>query len=266
MDFQIGECNSEALYEIIKVRGWENNSTFSLNIAEGPILQYFCRFTSDPGYFHVGCSTDNRPPNFQFSYERELKVPNLYAVLALQYSRDLLEEVCWKNTWFHDRHHRRDIDKTAVAFDNPENHEETLSASLNISKPINEGSGLVLLQQYFMLQFFKGHFVSVDGWRHLKREKPTLHADSFSMPYQLSDFARRKGIFDSDYRSNLPESGVELAQLGISLSDIVGELFYLIIGQSSSMGYDYDKEKQIRDEILGQVPVADKKLLTKKRK
>jgi hypothetical protein len=86
------------------------------------------------------------------------------------------------------------------------------------------------------------------------------------MPYQLSDFARKKGIFDSDYRSNLPESGVELAQLGISLSDIAGELFYLIIGQSSGIRYDYNKEKQIRDEILGQVPVADKKWLTKERR
>ncbi len=107
---------------------------FYLPIEEGPVLSLLSQFYELDGEFHVGCSSDHRPPSFIFhhqvrdserngewyvGYRRELK-------LGVFQQRDFFHKPA-VSLYFKTGEKVRDLDTLAEAYNSPSNYEESLT-------------------------------------------------------------------------------------------------------------------------------------------
>lgn len=97
IEFDITEQISGGLYAALCARNLDTQPSFYLDIEEGPIVRYLnsipVKFVRT---FHIGCSLDARPPNFEYSannvtgyYEQEITHTRIPEEVFFSYSREL---------------------------------------------------------------------------------------------------------------------------------------------------------------------------------
>lgn len=111
----------------IKLRRWHEQTRFDLVIEKGQVVHFLEKLIPDfVCLFHIGCSTDSRPPSFEYTIKYgDLRVSRL----VFSYRRTLLPGVFFKNNWFHDCTETRDLEAVADALSDPQNYSEEITLS-----------------------------------------------------------------------------------------------------------------------------------------
>lgn len=231
MEFDITDRCSGALRGILYDRGWAKRKTFSLEIAEGPLLSYVLSlptiFRRD---FHVGCSDDRRPPSFNM----EARDNGLY----LTYSRTLTWQS--KNMFARDKKEHRDLEVVSKEFSNPQVYSERFGLIHEF-----EEKGIVHNCKIF-LRFLNNMWLYLEG------------ADEFYEEERLKNLSKGT-IFDFDngpYKGNeiLKENFIEaykLANIGISVGDVTA-VFEKIFGLNQIDG-------GLKKKHLGDIGIIEEK-------
>jgi len=98
---------------------------FDLEITEGSLLSCLGEFFNLTSRFHIGCSTDERPPSFSFStscgsYE------TVEGGFSFGYDREMKLDTFVRNRHFRNGRGHRDLNATAAAFNDRSNYKETI--------------------------------------------------------------------------------------------------------------------------------------------
>jgi hypothetical protein len=122
---------SDALQESLADRGTIDpkseavDSHFDLPIEEGPLLTCLSWFYDMAGNFHVGCTTDLRPPSFGFGVSQG-SYDTREGAFSFNYWKQLKLSVFWDNHSFRNVHRVRDLDALAEAYNNHDNCTEKI--------------------------------------------------------------------------------------------------------------------------------------------
>lgn len=117
MEFDISHYCSAGLRQVLHVKGLVDKPSFELPIKKHPFFEYMDYLKQKRGIafvreFHIGCSSDQRPPNIRYTAKKEGYAGELF-FYAEQWIND---DVCWKKGYFHDKNGLRDLDAVSAAF------------------------------------------------------------------------------------------------------------------------------------------------------
>ena len=117
IEFEISGSCSVGLMQAIHSRGWQSQESFSLAIKKGPIFSCLEKLESHPvGLFHIGCSSDVRPPSFEYT----IKYGDIrQQLLVFSYQRIVCANTFGRENFFHDSCQLRDLEAVAQALSDP---------------------------------------------------------------------------------------------------------------------------------------------------
>ncbi|MCX6764891.1 MAG: hypothetical protein NTU58_04300 [Candidatus Nealsonbacteria bacterium] len=233
IEFEISDRCSSALANIIQSRGWQEKKSFTLSIKKGPILLFIEKLVPNcVCFFHVGCSSDSRPPNFE--YRRKVENVCEDSEIKFYYERWLELNVFWKNHWFHDKNGMRDLEATALALSDPKEYTEEIGFAWTGSY---EGCG----RNAEINLHFKNHQLEII--RGLDEDNEEIFRTKIkSFKKSLFDFENGP-LKNKKLRNQKQEEFQEQEELfkqeGKSAEDLVKELYQLF--QSSIVDFEIKK-------------------------
>jgi hypothetical protein len=227
IEFEISSRCSSALTEIIDERNWEGKKSFTLPIKKGPIFSVIEKLVpSCICLFHVGCTSDSRPPNFEY-WER-VGDSHKNGIVDFYYRRWLDLSVFWESNWFRDGKGMRSLEDVASAFSDLRKYAEMVG--LSWSGPYRGGGRSAKI----ILSFKSNQLEMMEGLDESNGEIFRAKMKGF----EEGLFDLRDGPLKNE---KLENQGVEklFTNRGISIEDLIKDLYQLF--QLSTVGFETKK-------------------------
>lgn len=158
IEFEISNsCSSGLMHSLIERKEHEQKS-FILAIEKGPLFRLLEEMIPNPVcLFHIGCSSDSRPPSFEYTLKY---VNKRQEVLIFSYNRTIYPGIFFRNDFFHNSNGSRNLDAVARSLSNPGDYCEEISLICSMADEKNEDFGT---SENIGVIFERNKFVGIRG-------------------------------------------------------------------------------------------------------
>jgi len=239
IEFEISDSCSSGLMSSLAARGLHEQKSFALNIEKGPILLFL--ETIIPNLvclFHIGCSSDMRPPSFEYT----LKYGDIrHELFIFSYQRTIYPGFFGSQNWFHDCNELRDLEAVARALSNPENYLEKISLSYS-----GEGDDRGLCQTIRLdLHFENNQLISMRGLDEVHLLRKILKGfDKSLLDIEEGPLKIDKDIFLNDLSAK--EWDKMFRKKGLTVYDFVKEIYDIFQSSAPSFG----QKRKVREALF----------------